>query len=270
MPEEHGPWLAQLVARHQGLRVLVLRPHLDSRWYEASDQEVVELGLRYGVMDEGDVVVNRSRTRPRSVPAGGGVVLPALTEREAAVLRQVEPAARAVARRCRLEQRSLLMPRKQTAVQPFFVGGSGQGGSVALYAAVCVLQQPIRGVAFCLSGVPVAAMLAKRMSAQMRQWTKLYAIYDRADTVVPVAFAEALHRMLQLAGCDVTLEWLHGGDGHEFLDDAATQVASCASACLQPDFRSHAEAQAANLLREHPEMLYTPMVWPKAWNPEDQ
>merc|ERR1719188_181495 len=88
------------------------------------------------------------------------------------------------------------------------------------------------------------------MSQKMRQLTKLYGIYDRADEEVPPSFPEALHRMFKLLGCNASLEWLQDGYGHEFFDDAAEKIAEYASTCLQPDFRRHMEAQASKILRD--------------------
>jgi len=247
VPEEHGPWLSQLASRHPGLRVLALRPKVGTQWYDTSDNRAVQLGLRFGVVDD-------LEENPDGKPSlsGGEIMFPSLEQAEIEALQQVESAALGVARRCVLEEKSLSVPRSSVSTQPlpFFLGGFGQGGAVALYTAICLLQAPVQGVAFSHSGVPAASMLGKRMSEQIRRTTKLYAVYDREDKDVPFAYAEALHRMLRMVGCDTSLDWLEDGNGHEFFDDAAARVSERFAECMRPVFRKQMEAEASRKIKE--------------------
>jgi len=245
VPEEHVPWLSKLVERLHGLRVLLLKPRSGTKWYETSDNAAVRLGLRYAVADDFE-------WNPDGHPAlssGGWPTFPATpAAEELRALRELEGAALGLARRCALEERSLgEQPggRKRGSTLPFFLGGTGQGGSIALYAAACLLPTPVLGVAFCLSGVPVGGSLAKHLLvARAREATRFYAVYDRADTEVPAAFPEAFLQLLRLIGCDASLHWLEEGNGHEFFDDAASKVATCIAECLHSELRRCMEDNA--------------------------
>mmetsp|Transcript_116114 Transcript_116114/g.361802 ORF Transcript_116114/g.361802 Transcript_116114/m.361802 type:complete len:226 (+) Transcript_116114:3-680(+) len=123
---------------------------------------------------------------------------------------------------------------------PFFFGGFGQGGTIALYAAACLMTSPVSGVVYSHSGVPAAGMLGKRLSPYARRCTRLCGVYDRADREVPPDFPEALQHMLSLLGCRSSLDWLDGGDGHDFFDDAAARVSECFERCLEEAARGDA------------------------------
>jgi len=219
------------------------------KWYDTSDSAAVKLGLRFGVVDDLD-------ENPDGDPAmsGGELMFPNLEQAEIEALQQVEGAALGVARRCVLEEKSLAVPRVASSSSsqplPFFLGGFGQGGAVALYTAICLLQAPVQGVVFAHSGIPAASMLGKRMTEWVRQTTKLYGVYDRTDQEVPAAYPEALHRMLRLVGCDSSLDWLDEGNGHEFFDDAAATVSQRISECMRPVFRKQMEAEASRKIKE--------------------
>jgi len=238
-PESHRPWLLKLAEDNPLLRILVLQPRgIDTKWFDISDSAAVRLGLRYSVADDFDG--NSGSDPARSV---GSLVCPTLMDVEIEALQQVESAALSVARRCALEERSVVAPKQSFAPLPFFLGGSGQGGSVALYTAACLVKDAVRGVAFVHSGVPVASMLGERMSAKARQSTQWFAVYDKDDKKVPAAFAEALHQMLTIIECDVSLKWLPVARDFERAG-APGFVSECVAACLKPDFRRHMEREA--------------------------
>jgi len=247
VPEEHGPWLSRLASQNKGLRVIALRPKVGFKWYDRSDAECIQLGLRYAVADDAEA-------NPGGDPAhaSGDPLFPALEQAEIEALQQVEGAALGVARRCVLEEKSLAVPRAASSSSPlpFFLGGFGQGGAVALYTAICLLQAPVQGVAFSHSGVPVASMLGKRMTERVKQTTSLFALYDRADKEVPPEYPEALLKMLRLVGCYCHLDWLEQGNGHDFFDDAAARVCERMSDCMRSSMRKQMEAEASRRIKE--------------------
>ncbi|CAJ1401544.1 unnamed protein product [Effrenium voratum] len=233
IPQEHAHWLESLCETHRELRVLILEPHQleqDLKWYDMTDNEAVQLGLRFSIVDDernpgGDL------SRSRGVASFEVPLLPS----EIDALQQVEVAATGLKRRAQLEEQRLKL-RSHTL--PFFFGGFGQGGVVALYAAMCLMEKPIDAVAFCHSGIPAASMLGKRLTPQVRTHTRLHAVYDKADQEVPASFPETIHQMLSLARCKVSLYWLQNGDGHEFLQEASQTVGTCAHLWLQGMERS--------------------------------
>jgi len=245
VPEEHGPWLDRLATVHNGLRILVLKPRAGFRWYDMSDMEAVKLGLRYTVSsdNENDLDLDPEKSR------GEISFLPLLRE-EIEALQQVESAAIGLARRTVIEEKSLAESCARLDRLPFFLGGYGQGGTIALFTAICLMQKPVLGVAFCHSGLPCASMLGKRLQVGTRKSTKLYAIYDRADKEVPYKFPEAIRRVFGMLGTHIQLEWLCAGDGHEFFDAAAEKVTNCVQECLEgaADPASKAKSKAARAL----------------------
>ncbi|CAE7556091.1 mecr [Symbiodinium sp. CCMP2592] len=192
-----------------------------------SDNEAVQLGLRFGVVDDelGNPLGQLSRSK-----GAASFEMPLLPS-EIDALRQVECAALALKRRAQLEEEQL--KRTSSNSLPFFFGGFGQGGVVALYAATCLMEKPIDAVAFCHSGVPAASMIGKRLTPQVRRATRLHAIYDKADEEIPTTFPDTIHQMLSLAQCKASLYWLQKGDGHAFQDEAAGAVIKCAHMWLE-------------------------------------
>merc|ERR1712100_396067 len=149
-----------------------------------SDHDGVKMGLTFGVIDD-DFENNMEGDFMKST---GDVAFSAISAEEAEALQQVETVALGLARRAVIEEKALIncgMLGQRSQYLPFFFGGFGQGGSVALYTAICLMPTPILGVAFCHSGVPCGAMLGKRLSERARQYTKLYAVYDQDDKEVP-------------------------------------------------------------------------------------
>mmetsp|Transcript_15126 Transcript_15126/g.35777 ORF Transcript_15126/g.35777 Transcript_15126/m.35777 type:complete len:397 (-) Transcript_15126:15-1205(-) len=230
IPQEHAHWLERLAKAHPELRVLILEPpqlEQDLKWYDLSDNEAVQLGLRFGVVDDEMGNPRGEVSRSKGAASFAMPLLPG----EIDALRQVECAALGLKRRAQCEEREL--KRLSSGSLPFFFGGFGQGGVVALYAAMCLMEKPIDGVAFCHSGVPAASMIGKRLTPQVRMATRLHAIYDKADQEVPTSFPETIHQMLSLARCKVSLYWLENGDGHAFMDEAADAVLKCAHMWLE-------------------------------------
>ena len=43
--------------------------------------------------------------------------------------------------------------------------------------------------------------------------------------------------------CDVSLEWLYGGDGHDFYDDASAKVSNMVKECLKVELARGADAR---------------------------
>jgi len=229
VPEEHGPWLGRLAAGHDGLRILVLKPRTGFKWFDLSDGEAVQLGLRFAVLDDLDMNLEGDPAK-----SSGELSFPPLTLEEVEALQQVEGAALGLARRVVMEEKPT-QPVRPNGKLPFFFGGFGQGGSTALFAAMCLMHTPISGVLFTHSGVPVASMLGKRVTQSVKRHTRLCGVYDKADKEVPASFAEALHKMFGLLGCRSSLEWLYEGDGHDFFDDAAARVTALFTQLLEPD-----------------------------------
>lgn len=230
IPQEHAHWLERLTNTNRELRVVILEPHQleqDLKWYDLSDNEAVQLGLRFGVVDDelGNPLGQLSRSK-----GAASFEMPLLPS-EIDALRQVECAALALKRRAQLEEEQL--KRTSSNSLPFFFGGFGQGGVVALYAATCLMEKPIDAVAFCHSGVPAASMIGKRLTPQVRRATRLHAIYDKADEEIPTTFPDTIHQMLSLAQCKASLYWLQKGDGHAFQDEAAGAVIKCAHMWLE-------------------------------------
>lgn len=147
---------------------MVLKPRIGTKWFSMSDYDCVKLGLRFAVEDdeyfssnvEGDFLKSR-----------GNVTFGLLETAEAEAVAQVESAAFGLARRAIIEEKSLAYRR--SGCLPFFFGGFGQGGTVALYTACCLMQTPILGVAFCHSGVPCGAMIGKRITQAMRKTMRM-------------------------------------------------------------------------------------------------
>jgi len=262
VPEDHGPWLSQLCSEEQGLRVLVLKPRIGTKWFDMSDYDCVKLGLNFAVEDD---EYFSSNLEGDFLKSKGSISFGLLDTAEAEAVAQVESAAFGLARRAIIEEKSLA--ERRTGCLPFFFGGFGQGGTVALYTACCLMQTPILGVAFCHSGVPCGAMIGKRISQPMKKLMRMYAIYDKADNQVPSVFAEAFVHMLDLLDCRVSLHWLHAGDGHEFFDDAAAKVTDCIKTCFTAEAVDEA-ADAAFMRNEnfHPAMptAYLPQRFMKA------
>lgn len=200
-----------------------------------TDNDAVQLGLRFSIVDDDLKNPCGELSRSRGVASFDIPLLPS----EIDAVQQVEAAALGLKRRAQLEERIKGTSRSSTL--PFFFGGFGQGGVVALYAALCLMDKPIDAVAFCHSGIPAASMLGKRLTQQVRTHTRLHAIYDKADEEVPISFPETIHQMFSLARCKVSLYWLQNGDGHEFLTEASDTVRRCATHWLderqkRPDF----------------------------------
>lgn len=240
VPEEHAPWLSRLCQETPGLRAVVLKPRVGTKWFDMSDYDCVKLGLRFAVEDDDYLENNMEGDFLKSK---GNITFGLLETAEAEAVQQVETAALGLARRAIIEEKAL--GERRAGCLPFFFGGFGQGGSVALYTAICLMQAPILGVAFCHSGIPCGAMLGKRLTQRTKNFTKMYAIYDKADNQVPPVFAEAFIHMLDLMDCSVSLHWLHAGDGHEFFDDAAAKVTACLKKCLAEEAKApKAESRA--------------------------
>eukprot|EP00931_Biecheleriopsis_adriatica_P000604 TRINITY_DN10067_c0_g1_i3.p1 TRINITY_DN10067_c0_g1~~TRINITY_DN10067_c0_g1_i3.p1 ORF type:complete len:686 (+),score=163.16 TRINITY_DN10067_c0_g1_i3:272-2329(+) len=241
IPQEHTLWLERLCVCNPGLRAIILEPHQleeNLKWFEITDNEAVQLGLRCCVTDDEltnlETLLNESSDL-KGTPTTTTPLLPA----ELDVLQQVECAALGLKRRADLEAEQLRPSHQPGALErlPFFFGGFGQGGAVALYAAACLMQVPAEGVIFCHSGIPAASLLLQRLHAAVRSTTELHAVYDKEDQEVPPSFPETLHQLLSLAKCRASLHWLSEGDGHEFRDEAADTVVKIASAWLEE--RSH-------------------------------
>lgn len=238
IPQEHAHWLERLCISNRELRVIILEPHQleqDLKWYDMTDNDAVQLGLRFSIVDDDLKNPCGELSRSRGVASFDIPLLPS----EIDAVQQVEAAALGLKRRAQLEERIKGTSRSSTL--PFFFGGFGQGGVVALYAALCLMDKPIDAVAFCHSGIPAASMLGKRLTQQVRTHTRLHAIYDKADEEVPISFPETIHQMFSLARCKVSLYWLQNGDGHEFLTEASDTVRRCATHWLderqkRPDF----------------------------------
>lgn len=226
IPQEHAHWLERICLLNRELRILILEPHeleQDLKWYDMSDNDAVQLGLRFSIVDDDVRNPCGDLSRSRGVANFGVPLLPS----EIDAVQQVEAAAMGLKKRAQLEERSVKNATRSSTL-PFFFGGFGQGGVVALYAALCLMDKPIDAVAFCHSGIPVASMLGKRLTQQVRSHTRLHAIYDKADEEVPMSFPETIHQMFSLAKCKVSLYWLQNGDGHEFLVEASDTVSKCA------------------------------------------
>lgn len=117
--------------------MLILEPselEQDLKWYEMTDSEAVQLGLRFGVMDDESRNPNGELSRSR----GAASFHVPLLASEIEALRQVERAAQGLQRRANLEADAMGAGRGATL--PFFFGGFGQGGVVALYCAVCLMD----------------------------------------------------------------------------------------------------------------------------------
>eukprot|EP00930_Biecheleria_cincta_P083932 TRINITY_DN73436_c0_g1_i1.p1 TRINITY_DN73436_c0_g1~~TRINITY_DN73436_c0_g1_i1.p1 ORF type:complete len:842 (+),score=170.53 TRINITY_DN73436_c0_g1_i1:25-2526(+) len=224
MPQEHANWLERLCAATPGLRAVILEPPSSGglKWFDLSDHECVQLGLRYGVVDD-------QLENPEGDPAKsrGSLTFAPLLPAEIAVLQQVECAALGLKRRAMLEEQAM---RRKDRFQslPFCFGGFGQGGTVALFAAQCLMELPVDAVIFSHSGVPAASMLGKRLGSLSRSSTKLYGVYDKDDQEVPTIYPETLVQMLKLMRCKTELHWLEKGDGHDFLKEASEAVSECA------------------------------------------
>ncbi|CAK9047936.1 Enoyl-[acyl-carrier-protein] reductase [Durusdinium trenchii] len=239
IPQEHAHWLERICVSNRELRVIILEPHQleeDLKWYEMSDNDAVQLGLRFSIVDDDIKNPCGDLSRSKGVASFGVPLLPS----EIDAVQQVEGAALGLKRRAQLEEKQLKTTSRSSTL-PFFFGGFGQGGVVALYAALCLMDKPIDAVAFCHSGIPAASMLGKRLSQQVRTHTRLHAIYDKADQEIPISFPETIHQMFSLARCKVSLYWLQNGDGHQFLDEASDTVRQCAHMWLDerqklPDF----------------------------------
>lgn len=247
VPEEHGPWLTRLSASHPGLRVLILKPRTGFKWFEMTDAEAVKLGLRFAVLDDIDTNLEGDPMK-----SAGELAFPPLKMPEIEALQQIEGASIGLARRAVIEEKEMGEKAKKSGNSgklPFFFGGFGQGGTIALYAAVCLMKLPICGVVFSHAGVPAAGMLGKRLSPTAARQTRLCAVYDKADKEVPPDFPEALHHMLSLLGCRISLEWLAEGDGHDFFDDAAARVTQCFNQCLEDKGGGPNELAAARAAR---------------------
>lgn len=228
VPEEHGPWLERLAEELPGLRVLILRPRVGSKWYDLSEEDAVKLGLRFSVMDDQEKNLEGDPSK-----FSGDLTFPPLDLAEISAAQQVEGAALGLARRAALEEKSLAEQPGPGHRLPFCFGGFGQGGAIALYTGICLMPVPVAGIVFCHSGIPAAALLGKRMTEEAKAVTRLYGIYDDADKQVPTSFAEATKQMFSLLRCKISLEWLSGGDGHEFLEPAATKAAASITSCFE-------------------------------------
>jgi len=214
MPNDNLPWLTQLCKDHPNLRVLLLKPKVGTKWFDTSDREGVKMGLNFVVVDDEQNIDGDPAN------SAGDIAFSSLETEEIRALRQVEGAAISLTRRALLEEEAILKaldasgtikPRWASREEvPFYFGGSGQGGSVALFSALCVMPKAIRGVSFIQSGIPVAAMLGKRLQARpwIKHYTNMHGLYDKADEQIPTAFPEAVYRMFKLLDCSISMDWL--------------------------------------------------------------
>mmetsp|Transcript_127685 Transcript_127685/g.272241 ORF Transcript_127685/g.272241 Transcript_127685/m.272241 type:complete len:934 (-) Transcript_127685:300-3101(-) len=278
VPEEHGPWLQKLCDQYHSLRVLVLKPKVGFKWYDMTDNEVIKMGLRFGVLDDIDDNMDGEFTN-----ANGDLVFPQLEENEIDALQQIESAAIGLARRALLEAEYLRSASTSTlrwqanTGYPFFFGGFGQGGSVALFTALCLMPKPIRGVSFTHSAIPVAAMLGKRLTESVRASTKMFGVYEKVSQEIPAAFPEAIFRMFKCLDCNISLDWVEKtktGDGDDdYVFECSTMKAGNAMLqSLKFEFLSAGEGGTRSFERLQmqqkedqraaaEEALYIPVQW---------
>eukprot|EP00439_Symbiodinium_sp_Y106_P050024 s5253_g6.t1 len=254
IPQEHAHWLERLTNTNRELRVVILEPHQLEQDLKWSDNEAVQLGLRFGVVDDelGNPLGQLSRSK-----GAASFEMPLLPS-EIDALRQVECAALALKRRAQLEEEQL--KRTSSNSLPFFFGGFGQGGLLADLAAGVMAQLGFFAEALSLGVVALyAATPTKKfqqhflklglrdslMQSLVQSWfdeskhtnymshdsfgvARFWPARARIDGYGVKYAEDTIHQMLSLAQCKASLYWLQKGDGHAFQDEAAGAVIKCA------------------------------------------